>query len=315
MRGSAITSATTKQISATRAPSRCVPLAGAELAPAGRAAASSADCVSNVRPPRVRGQDRQFLIDRRGTVSGVPRRFFFVHVQKTAGTELRERLKRHFAPEAMYPDKTDGDLFVVAPQVSVGQLLARWEQRKDEIRVITGHFPYSTIELIDAEFVTLSVLREPVERALSHLRHHRKMTPEMRDSSLEQIYDDVFHRVYFHNHMVKMFSLTADEIAASAAKNTWAVLRPIEFTAERLERAKQQVTRLDVLGLQDHFDDFCDELIARFGWGLGEPLYANRTPEEPASDSLRARIAADNALDVELYEYARELYAERRSGR
>ena len=178
----------------------------------------------------------------------MPRRFFYVHVQKAAGTELRERLKRHFAPEAMYPDKTDGDLFSVAPQVSVGQLLRRWEQRKAEIEIITGHFPYSTIELLDAEFVTLSVLREPVERTLSHLRHHRKMTPETRDLSLEALYDEVFLPVYFHNHMVKMFSLTADEIAASAEKNTWAAVRAIDFTPERLARAKDQVSRLDVLG-------------------------------------------------------------------
>jgi hypothetical protein len=239
-------------------------------------------------------------------------RFFFLHVQKTAGTELRERLKRHFAPEAMYPDKTDGDLFVVAPQVSVGQLLARWAQRKDQIEIITGHFPYSTISLLDADFVTLSVLRDPVERTLSHLRHHRKMTPEMRDASLEALYDDVFHPVYFHNHMVKMFSLTADEIAASAESNTWAVLRPIDFTPERLARAKEHVAKLDVLGLHDHFEDFCTELTARFGWRLGDPLYANRTPTEDATQSLRDRIATDNALDAELFEYAREVYAARR---
>jgi Sulfotransferase family len=241
----------------------------------------------------------------------MPPRFFYVHVQKTGGTELRERLKRHFAAPAMYPDKTDGDLFTVAPQVSVGQLLRRWEQRQDQIEIITGHFPYSTIELLDADFVTLTVLREPVERTLSHLRHHRKMTPEARDMSLEAIYDEVFHRVFFHNHMVKMFSLTRDEIALSAEQNTWAVLRPIEFTPERLARAKEQLARVDVLGLQDHFDEFCDELTARFGWGLGDPLYANRTPGEDVSESLRERIAADNALDVELFDYACELYAGR----
>jgi hypothetical protein len=249
-----------------------------------------------------------------GTVSNVPRRFFYVHVQKAAGTELRERLKRHFAPEAMYPDKTDGDLFTVAPQVSVGQLLRRWEQRKAEIEIITGHFPYSTIELLDAEFVTLSVLREPVERTLSHLRHHRKMTPETRELSLEALYDEVFVPVYFHNHMVKMFSLTAGEIAASAEKNTWAAVRAIDFTPERLARAKDQVSRLDVLGVHDHFEEFCSELVSRYGWALGEPLFANRTTTEAAPASLRARIAADNAMDVELFEYARDLYERRRRG-
>lgn len=238
-------------------------------------------------------------------------RFFYVHVQKAAGTELRERLKRHFPPQRMYPDPTDGDIFAVAPQVSVRQLLARWEQRKAEIEIITGHFPYSTTELLDAEFVTLSVLREPVERTLSHLRHHRKMNPQAQDVPLETIYEEVFRPAFFANHMVKMFSLTAEEIATSAAKDTWAMVMRIEFTPERLARAKDQVANLDVLGLHDHFDDFCDELQSRFGWRLGEPLYTNRTPAEEVSPGLRARIAADNAMDVELFEYARALYRDR----
>lgn len=252
----------------------------------------------------------------RGTVRTVERRrFFYVHVQKAAGTELRERLKRSFSPERLYPDPTDGDIFEVAPQVSVRQLLARWEQRKAEIEIITGHFPYATTELLDADFVTLSVLREPVERTLSHLRHHRKMNADARDLPLEAIYEDVFRPAFFANHMVKMFSLTAEEIRRSVERDTWAMVMRIDFTPDRIGRAKEHVAQLDVLGLHDAFDDFCAELQARFGWQLGEPLYANRTPTEDVPESLRARIAHDNALDLELYEYARDLYTARTRGR
>jgi len=244
-------------------------------------------------------------------VTNVRRRFFYVHVQKAAGTEVRERLKRHFAPEAMYPDTSDGDLFGVMPQMSVAQLLARWEVRKDQIEIITGHFPYATPALLDADFVTLSVLREPVERVLSHLRHYRKMTPEARDRSLEALYADTFPPEFFHNHMVKVFSLTADEVAESAALDRWAALKVIDLTPDRLARAKDNVAQLDVLRLQDDLEAFCDELTGRFGWQLGAPLYANRTPPEDASQALRNRIAADNALDAELWAHAREVYARR----
>jgi len=241
----------------------------------------------------------------------VPRRFFSVHVQKAAGTEIRERLKRHFAPEAMYPDRTDGDLIAVAPQVSVAQLLARWAVRKDQIQVITGHFPYATPSLLDADFVTMSVLREPVERVLSHLRHHRKLTPDARDLSLEALYDDVLTPEFFHNHMVKVFSLTADEVAESAALDRWAILKVVDLTPQRLADAKANVEQLDVLGLQDELEAFCTELTARFGWDMGAPLHANRTAAENVPVALRRRIAADNALDAELWEHAREVYARR----
>ena len=239
------------------------------------------------------------------------RRFFYVHVQKAAGTELRERLKRHYAPEQLYPDPSDGDVFAVAPQVSVRQLLARWAVRGDQIEVITGHFPYCTTELLGAEFMTLSVLREPVARTLSHLRHHRRMNPDTHDLPLEAIYDDVFKPALFANHMVKMLSLTPEEIAWAAEHDRWAMVMNVDLDRERLERAKHNVAALDELGLHDRFDEFCERVQARFGWQLGAPLYANRTPQEEAPESLRARIAADNALDVELFHHASELYRER----
>src|SRR4249919_3242039 len=74
-----------------------------------------------------------------------PRRFFFVHVQKTAGTALFQRLRNQFGTDGVYPNDSDGDLIVVAPQIMVPQLLERWAVRRDEIRVVSGHFPLCTV--------------------------------------------------------------------------------------------------------------------------------------------------------------------------
>jgi len=54
-----------------------------------------------------------------------------------------------------------------------------------------------------------------------------------------------------------------------------------------------------------------DALAKRFGWELGPPQRSNRTSDVPVSESFRRRIATDNALDVQLYEYALELLANR----
>jgi hypothetical protein len=231
------------------------------------------------------------------------RRFFFVHVQKTAGTSLSRRLKGFFERSAIYPDASDGD--IVAAVISVDHLLARWRARSDQIRVVTGHFPLCTTELLGGGFTTITILREPVERTLSYLRHHRKVTPGAEQASLEEIYDDPlrFHGLV-HNHMVKMFSLTPEEMTDGA-------LTRVEFTEGRLERAKRNLATVDVVGLQERFDDVCDELGRRFGWDLGEPARVNRTEPAHATDGLRARIASDNAMDLELYRFARTLCEER----
>jgi hypothetical protein len=242
-------------------------------------------------------------------------RFFFVHVLKTGGTDLFTRLggdpsievehPYHFDVSEIYPNDTDGDVFTVAPQLSVDQLLERWAVRRDEIRIVMGHFPLCTVELLDAPFVTLTVLREPVERTLSFLRHHRKLTPADRNKSFEEIYEDQFRfDSLIHNHMVKMFTLTKEDM-------TDGMLTKVDFTLDHLERAKQRLATVDVLGLQEHFEEFCAELTRRFGWDLGEPLWANRTQPADFSPELVERIERDNALDIEFYGFARSLYRER----
>jgi hypothetical protein len=239
--------------------------------------------------------------------TGQASRFFFIHVQKTGGTALFKRLKHQFGERAVYPDASDGDVVTVAPQLSVDVLLERWRDRADEIRVVTGHFPLCTKDLLGGGFTTLTVLREPVARTLSYLRHHQELTPADHDKSLEAIYDDEFRfQALVQNHMVKMFCLTPGEM-------TDGMLTPTVFTPAHLDRAKGQLATVDALGLQERFDEYCEHLEARFGWQLGPPLHANRTKPTAVSESFRARIAQDNLMDVELYDYARQLYEARRN--
>jgi hypothetical protein len=228
------------------------------------------------------------------------KRFFFVHLQKTAGTALWRRLKQQFPPEAVYPGPSDGE----PPEsvLSVDHLLERWAVRRDEIVMVTGHFPLCTVDLLDAQFTTLTVLREPVERVLSALRDQQHRSPELKGSSLETIYDDPVRARLLRNHMVKMLALTTDEMSDGA-------LSPVELTREHLARAQARLDEVDVVGFQERFDDFCAELTHRFGWNLGDPVFMNRTEAVPVAASLRARIASDNDLDVELYAAARRRLA------
>jgi hypothetical protein len=229
-----------------------------------------------------------------------PRRFFFVHLQKTAGTALWRRLKQQFAPRSVYPGPDDGG----PPEtiLSVEHLLARWRLRRPEILIVTGHFPLCTVELLEAPFTTLTLLRDPVERTLSYLRHHREKTPADRGRALEHIYADPIRFGLLHNHMVKMLSLTTAEMSDGA-------LTEVAFTRDRLERAKQRLATIDAVGFQEDFEAFCNELSTRFNWDLGAPVLMNRSMPFPVSDAFRRRIAEDNALDIELYEFARRTRA------
>jgi hypothetical protein len=241
---------------------------------------------------------------------GSEEQYFFIHLQKTAGTSLIRRMRSAFGPEGVFPDESDlfGDTpadRMVGAVIDVDNLVRRWAARRDEIRVVTGHFPFCTAELLGGRLRTFTVLREPVARTLSYLRHHRARTPDDQQRSLEDIYSDPlrFHGLA-HNHMTKMFSLTVDEMTAG-------MLTHVEFTPERLERARANLARVDVVGIQERFERFCDDLARRFGWDLGDAVRANATEPTDVDPVFVERIAADNAMDIELYDFAVRLVDER----
>ena len=236
-------------------------------------------------------------------MTDLPTRFFFVRLQKTASTSLMQRVRRHFPRDVIYPNATDGD--VVASVISVDHLLERWAARQGEIRFVHGHFPLCTTELLGGSFTTLTILRHPLQRTLSYLRHHRDLTPADAELSLEDVYDDDFRfNGLVHNHMTKMLSLLPDEMDAGA-------LTRVSFDRARLERAKRRLEGVDAVGLQENFNEFCDELARRYGWNLGDPVRVNRSSGEEASAKLQERILEDNTSDLELYQHARELVSSR----
>jgi GT2 family glycosyltransferase len=234
-----------------------------------------------------------------------PHRYFFVHILKTAGIALRQGLINHFGERAVYPTNGVDGTDPVKLVISTDHLRERLAARGDEIKAITGHFPLCTVDLLEGHYTTLTLLREPVERTLSYLRHHRNEERADRHKSLQGIYEDPFRfNSFVHNFMTKMLSLTPAEM-------TDGMLTQVTLDQGHLERAKEAVARVDALGLQERFDDFFDGLGARFGWDLGEPQTLNTTDPIDVPQSFRDRIAEENALDVELYEFAKQLLATR----
>jgi hypothetical protein len=229
-------------------------------------------------------------------------------MQKTAGTTLRDRLRATFPDEQIYPNGSDG----ADPRISVisvAHLRQRWATRGDQIRLLTGHFPVRTVEMLGVPFVTMTVLRHPVHRTLSFLRHQaeRRQRGATENTPLVEIYEDPFRfRHMIQNHMVRTLSLSPEEMLADDG-----VLTPVAYTSDRLEMAKERLAGLDLFGLQHRFEDFCKELARRYDLDVGEPLRANTTEAGEVPDGLADRIAEDNALDMELYGYACRLYAER----
>jgi hypothetical protein len=230
-------------------------------------------------------------------MSNGQRRYFFVHLQKTAGTSLLLRLQSHFGEQAVYP--TPKHKTGLRSSFSVDDLQRSFTEDHASLRVVAGHFPLCASRMLGVPFSTFTVLRDPVERTLSYLRQQQQQVPELADMTLEQIYDDPFRRGWLlTNHMVRMLGQTEAELAEGT-------MAPDD---ENLRRAKGNLTgELDLFGFQEHFEEFCTDLERRYGWDLGSSVRANTTTVVPAPEDLRERIRRDNAEDVELYRYALDL--------
>jgi serine O-acetyltransferase len=286
--------------------------------------------------------------DDRRDPDAATRRFFFIHLMKTGGTSFAFHLQRQFDGSEIYPAKgiDRRDEYDIASYVSISRMLRLSPERRAEIRMFTGHFPFVASELLGLDLVTLTLLRHPVDRTISVLKHFKRLSKRYKEFELAQIYEDPFVFAHFvENHQTRMFSVTAADApeAFGSKMSYWATAsllgvgvaredidvsdvdreRAIAAAKEsmvdesRFALALEQLKKVDVIGFSERYDEFIDELRERFGWwpsGLSTKARANESSEGwSVPDELRARIAHDNAFDVQLYEYAERLVAERRA--
>ena len=228
-------------------------------------------------------------------------RFFFLHVMKTGGATFRQHVVANFGPGEVYPDPAfETNMFVANTRIEYLRNLPR--ERKAQIRAYTGHFPFLCVDMLGIPLVTLTLLREPVARTISYLRHCKRYHENQHDLTLDEIYDDPFvNTLFIRNHQAKLFCLEPSDEPVT-------YMHVVDVDGARLATAKANLARVDVIGFTEEYDAFTDAMRDRYGWRFGAvaPWHVSDEPW-PASDELKARIAADNAADLEFYEFARSL--------
>lgn len=223
---------------------------------------------------------------------------FFVHVMKTGGTTVRHHIRKQYEEHELYPSRTlDADLHTANERIDYLCSLA--PERRAVIRAYMGHFPYMVVRRVPTPLSTLTVLREPVSRVVSHLRHLQRHSPMHRDASLEAIYDDPFlGPSLVRNHEVKIFSLTdADEPISYR--------HVLEIDDDRLELAKSNLDEVQTVGVMEHIEVFLTAVERRFGWDIDKSVVRRMTRAEgDVSRSLRDRIARDHEAARDFYAHA-----------
>lgn len=252
-------------------------------------------------------------------VTGADRPLFFLHVPKTAGTTLIQVIEQQFDEREiarwLYPFRlvdTPADFF-----------------RRPHY--FHGHVDYALMrELLPHKPVTMTVLRQPVERYLSHFGNHKRVSFEQIPDISREVFDALQQTTladfvwnpspilgtlaqYFQNLQAKLLAseLSTDDLEVRNAQiraNEYVL--PTPGLADALARLDQE---LAFVGLTERFQESLFLMAYTFGWfPATEYKNFNTAQPRPQQGALPADLLQEigrlNALDQQLYEHGRALF-------
>ncbi|MFZ4518516.1 MAG: hypothetical protein ACOYOP_09005 [Microthrixaceae bacterium] len=249
----------------------------------------------------------------------------FVHVMKTAGRALADVIARPL--EARSPGST-----------MVGLTLDDFVRLPDDtwahIRFLSGHLSFEALELLPASTTAVTVLRDPVERTLSHYSHLRA-APEVRaewgDLTLAEFLTHERWRDlvadYQARHLGHRIGLV-DAHRTFAPEERFGALGPPfppthshplqslfdcgpAATRDELRPvALANLASVDVVGTTEQLDRIAHDVADRLGLGRRTVQHLHATPErlrrQQVDRGLLRLIGELTELDEELVELARQ---------
>ena len=226
-----------------------------------------------------------------------PRKILFDHLPKCGGTTLNAYLDQHYPKRKIF--STDGS----NPTKSVRLFKDLPKQQRHGYSLVKGHFAKALFDYVDPECLKVTVLRDPVERIISHYYYARR-TPN--------------HYLYsiIHNSEMSLedYANSSDEL------RNWYTAHfsglPVDVAEEKPEESMAKaadilLTHYDIIGFLDKFPLFIDNLRKQANLGYEYNNYrANVTQNRPNIESIPQstieKIEQLNYLDIALYRKIRE---------
>jgi hypothetical protein len=255
-----------------------------------------------------------------------PTPIFLLHVMKTAGTSVTRALRSRYPDAEIYPAPTSGEA-TYTEKTQIASLVSIMETSSVPA-LVSVHMPGWVADRASDSHLCVTVLRDPVERTISHLRH---IARNHDGSTLDELYDDPIYRALLPNYQTRVFAATeayyeqreqdiADAFTRALngepsppgmpvrhadveqAASRLAIAHTQPLVAGSLNRAQARLAKYDLVGITEQLDRFADAIEERTGVALDLADRANRAKDGYAvSASLRKEIEADNTLDLELH--------------
>lgn len=232
-----------------------------------------------------------------------------LHIPKNAGTTLSRMLKLGILlrpPTNLFRRlDTLGHYTVVPWERKVERIRALPPHRKAHVRFFEAHCGWGVHEPLGMPARYYTMLREPVDRALSVYYHLKRIGDIPAETTLEQfISREPPERVwYVDNAQVRILCGREGQIDQ----------RPLgTCTPDMLDLARERLEGFIAVGLLERFDESAALLVRRLGWHMPWYIRSNVTGGRKAAseipESVRARLVELNQLDTALHRYGAELF-------
>ncbi|MEM8722327.1 MAG: sulfotransferase family 2 domain-containing protein [Cyanobacteria bacterium P01_G01_bin.39] len=224
----------------------------------------------------------------------------FLHIPKAAGTTLRDILYRRYEKGHIY--ELDGQNFVQSIE-DFKQLPAK---EKDEIRLLMGHMYFGLHEYLSSPSTYITMLRNPVKKVISYY-HFISRKSNHPDYELIKS-QDISLKSYCAMNRANMTNAQTRFLAGEDFSN-------VNNESKMLEQAKKNLQEhFSVVGITERFDETLILMKQKLGWDSYPYYYRRNTNRNigyaqlQISEDTLATIREYNQLDIELYEYANELF-------
>jgi hypothetical protein len=233
-------------------------------------------------------------------LAGGPGRVAFVHIPRAAGAAVTSVLADGYRSRAAVMDAGN---YMKDPERTRAKIS---RPRAGRARVTVGHVPYGVLrEHLPADTRYVTLLREPVDRVLSHYYRHIHRTgtalDEQREVTTESIEEALEMRLFQITNLATRF-LCADPSPSG------------ELPASALDEAKTNLREFAFVGVKERLEESVVLLQRTLGLDLipYQDLQKHDDLERPAAEEIshdqRELIEAANQLDVELYSFAQGVF-------
>ena len=227
----------------------------------------------------------------------------FIHILKTAGTSLHHIMQRQYHPHEIFSTWENN----LHPNEAIPLLESLPDEEKRQIRLIRGHLPYGMHRYIPQPATYFTLLRDPIERAISFYYFLRQypvhyLNAQATDPNIDfSTFMRLKPSIYLDNGQLRFITGLLYSVPYG------------ELTEAHLEEGKKVLRECyKVVGITEAFDESLLLLKKAYRWQNIYYTKHNVTRKRPQRKALSAEelalVEADNRLDQALYLYACELF-------